>query len=575
MKENLETSTVLAIKIDRMVTKIFFFDIVDEKYHLIASSEARTTSEPPFNDVREGVSHAIDRIQQITGRHFYDDEGSLITPMQSDGSGVDHLVITFGFFSKISIVSVGLLESISLESLNKLLATTQLAHLDQIGMNDSRKLEEIIALFTNKLPDMVVIAGGVNEGAARSIMRQVDMLLFCIKLVPRDKRPYLIFSGNSDFEPQIRESVGDITNFQLTQNLRPSINHENLMPAYNMISQVQAEILGHKIGGFSQLSMHCVLSPLPFSHTTQIMTRFLSLLSKNKEKNVLYIDFGKEVISLSAGNEGNSTFLAEDYSLNYKLNTLLPNLNIGEVIKKSHLPVTEEEVKNFLWDLSIHPNTIPTTENHLAIEKAVTEILIQNLYRKMLTKWPDFPLTIQQVIVSGEIFQNHFGYGESLQTILDSFMPDGIVTLYLDQHGILPVLGAIAAINRYLPIHIMDSSVIALLAKVIPIKSNAKPGSEIAVVITEFEDGNRIETKIEQGMIYRLHVPAGQMVNLYIEPKTKIDIDPATKNFNKGFPLQGGLCGVVIDARGRPLMLPKDFQKRKEIQKIWGLQLSD
>ncbi len=575
MKESLETSSVLAIKIDQTITKIFFFDIVDEKYHLIASSEATTTAEVPFNDIREGVARGIDRIHQITGRHFYDEEGNFIIPMQADGSGIDHLVITFGFFPQVSVVSMGLLESISLESLNKLLESTQLNHLDQIGMNDSRKLEEIISLFTNKLPEMVVIAGGVNEGAARSLLRQLDMLLFSIKLIPKEKRPYLIFSGNADFEPQIRESVADITNYQLTPNLRPSINQENLLPAYNMISRVHAEILGRKVGGFSQLSVNSISSPLPYSHAIQIMTRFLSLLSKNKEKNVLYIDFGHEVISSSAGYDGRSTFLSTDYSFYHNLRMLLPKLNIGDVVKKSHEPVSEEEVKNYLWDLSLHPHTVPTTESHLAIEKALAGILIQDQYRQMLTKWPDFPLEIQRVIVSGEIFRNHFGYGDSLLTIIDSLVPEGIATLYLDQQGILPVLGATAAINRYLPIQIMEGSAIALLAKVIPIKSNAKPGTEIAVVITEFEDGTRIETKIEQGMIYRLPVPIGQMVNLVFEPKSKIELNPITKTFTKGYPIQGGLCGIVIDARGRPLMLPKDSQRRKEIQKIWSLQLSD
>ena len=120
MKEIVETSTVLAIKIDNKNTKIFFFDIVDEKYHLIATSEADSTSLPPYNDIREGISKAIDRIQQITGKRFLGEDSNFIVPGQPDGSGVDHLVLTFGYFSQIKVISMGLLESVSLGKSHKI-----------------------------------------------------------------------------------------------------------------------------------------------------------------------------------------------------------------------------------------------------------------------------------------------------------------------------------------------------------------------------------------------------------------------------------------------------------------------
>ncbi len=574
MKESIDSSSFLAIKIDRMQTKIFFFDIVDETYHLIASSESSTSVDAPFHDVREGISRAVDRIQKITGRRFYDEESNFILPTQADGNGVDHLVITYGFYSEIKVISMGLLESVSLESLTKLLEMTQLNHFDQIGMNDSRKLEEIIALFTNNFPEMVVIAGGVNDGAARSIMRQLELLLFCIKLLPKEKRPYLIFSGNSDFEAQMREVIGDLMPFQITQNLRPTINQENLLPAYDLISTINAELLGHKIGGFSHLIKNSLNSPMPISNSSQIMAKFLSLLNKNKEKNVLYLDFGKEVISFSAGSAGISKFLYKNYSFNNNFQVFLKDLNINDVIKRSYEPVNEDEVKSYLWNKTIHPNAVPTTDMHLSIDRAITAIMINSIYGEMQQKWQDFSFDINQVIVSGEIFSQFFSYGDTLLTLLDSLSPSSISTFYIDMHEILPVLGAISKINRYLPVQLMETSAIALLAKVIPFKSNVKIGTELANVILEFEDGNRIESIIEQGMIYQLPVPTGTFVNMIVEQKVKLESDTILKNYEKGFTLQGGLCGLIIDARGRPVLIPKDSLKRKEIQKVWRIQLN-
>ena len=97
MSELVDTATVLSIKIDSFTCKLFLFDVVDENYHLIATSEVQSTAFEPFNDVREGIVRAIDRIQTISGKTLMDSASNIIIPSQPDGSGIDHLAITYGF----------------------------------------------------------------------------------------------------------------------------------------------------------------------------------------------------------------------------------------------------------------------------------------------------------------------------------------------------------------------------------------------------------------------------------------------------------------------------------------------
>jgi hypothetical protein len=40
-----------------------------------------------------------------------------------------------------------------------------------------------------------------------------------------------------------------------------------------------------------------------------------------------------------------------------------------------------------------------------------------------------------------------------------------------------------------------------------------------------------------------------------------------------GFKIVGGVCGAVIDARGRPLGLPDDAVKRREMLLRWSQSL--
>ena len=144
---------------------------------------------------------------------------------------------------------------------------TQLDHIDQIGMNDPRKLEEIIGIFTNKMPEMVIISGGIDDGASNSVFKQLEMLLFCIKLIPKEKRPFIIFAGNEDLEPRIQETIDDLTNYSMTSKIRFSMNQENLLPAFLKVNKINAELLNQKIGGFGQVASSCQSVPMPFSQS--------------------------------------------------------------------------------------------------------------------------------------------------------------------------------------------------------------------------------------------------------------------------------------------------------------------
>ena len=105
MTEIVEISTVLGIKIDKFTTKLYLFEVVDGRYHLLVTSEANTSFRPPYKDIKEGFFSALDQLQQITGRTFVDQDMNFLIPSQSDGSGVDLVAITFGFLDLVSIKS--------------------------------------------------------------------------------------------------------------------------------------------------------------------------------------------------------------------------------------------------------------------------------------------------------------------------------------------------------------------------------------------------------------------------------------------------------------------------------------
>jgi hypothetical protein len=297
-----------------------------------------------------------------------------------------------------------------------------------------------------------------------------------------------------------------------------------------------------------------------------LMAKFLSLVIDDQKKKLLIIDFGKESISFTTGNGGESTFSYLNYSLNNNLEQLIKEINIQEIIQTAYEPLDEEEIKLYLWEKTLTPDFVPTTQNHLAIEKALISSIIKSHFINGIDS--DARSNIfDQIIFSGEIFTNYLQSPEALLSVLDGVLPTGISTFYLDSNGVLPVLGSIANTNRILPVQILESSTITLLAKVITIVSTAKIGTMIASIQIDYGDGIINELLIEQGMIYRLPVPPGQIVKIKIEQKNRLEIDSTI--LSKSLSIQSGICGIIIDARGRPIMLPKEEVKRKDLVKKW------
>jgi hypothetical protein len=86
----------------------------------------------------------------------------------------------------------------------------------------------------------------------------------------------------------------------------------------------------------------------------------------------------------------------------------------------------------------------------------------------------------------------------------------------------------------------------------------------------EYKDGTYLEEEILKGSIVKIPLSAGQTVKIFFEPLSNIDLNQFGKNIKKGLNVQGGLCGVIFDARGRPIRLQKNNAERFEHFSNWN-----
>ena len=88
MKTSLaQAKTVLGIEIGSANTRGFLFDVVENRYRLIASSTAQSTHAEPVFDIGDAISEVVINLQEISGRVLLEKSGGLILPTQSSGEG--------------------------------------------------------------------------------------------------------------------------------------------------------------------------------------------------------------------------------------------------------------------------------------------------------------------------------------------------------------------------------------------------------------------------------------------------------------------------------------------------------
>lgn len=182
-------------------------------------------------------------------------------------------------------------------------------------------------------------------------------------------------------------------------------------------------------------------------------------------------------------------------------------------------------------------------------------------------------LRFEPIVISGSALSRTVTPVQSLLTILDGIQPLGILPLILDKHGVMPILGAIAEFNPELVVQVLESTAFTNLATVVNIDTRARHGASVLHARLDYADSSFKETEVKQGSISTLPLASGTIGQLQLRMLRRGEIEDIAIP-NEPIRVRGGVCGLVLDARGRPLKLPADDEKRRSLLEEWELLLS-
>ncbi len=574
----IDARSLLAIDIGSTLTRAMLFDAVEGSYRFLAEGTAPTTVGAPVRDVSEGVRLALDHLQTISGRQLIDGDERLITPTASDGSGVDAFVTTYSAGAPLRVFVVGMLDDISLESARHLVSTTYARLVGKLALTDRRKVEEQIDLIMRVRPDLILIAGGTDFGATQSVLNLVEPVGLACYLMSNENRPEILFAGNQTLAEEVKTRLDPVASVHTAPNIRPHLDEEQLGPAQFKMVEVTREILRRQVQGMHELATWSDDRVYPTSTAFGRVIRFLSKVY-DPTKGVLGVKVDGAATTIAASFAGDLRLsVYPQLGLGEELGRRFPEEQLSAVTRWVPFSFSPEDLQDYLYNRSLHPDSLPITPEELAIDQALARFLLQ---RAVIMTRRSFPVGVKRpgpdllpwfepIVVAGSILTRAPVPGQSLLMLLDGIQPTGVTTLVMDQNNLGPALGAAAATNPILTVQVLESTGTFLnLGTVISPVGNARPGTPILQARLIYEDETEIAVDVKQGTLELLNLPIGQPARLHLQPLQRFDIGMGGPGRGGSLRVVGGAMGVVIDARGRPLRLPDDEERRLETLKKW------
>ncbi len=557
-------------------TKAAVIDLVEGQYRMMTQVEVPSTMEAPWEDISQGIEHAVAQIERASGRILFDEQGQLITPERGGGQGVDAFAITASAMPPLRIVLAGLVRDLSLASARRAVRSIYADVVEVIALDDvaeRRSDEDRVRLIQQARPDVICIVGGTDGGASTAVADLARVVTLACSLLGEEVRPVVIFAGNADMRLKVTQIIGEEAPLKVVDNVRPALEIENLSPLREEIETVHREMEKAGLPGLAALS---AWNPQVIMTTAQAQSYVIEYLSRKYglQKGVLGVDIGGTTTVVTAQLDGlRQQVIRTDLGTSYSVERVLNQVAMDDILRWVPFPMEENEARNLLLNKSLRPTTLPATYETLLLEQALAREALRLALAEARETWPagytsplSYPSPMFEPIVgSGGVLSCAPRHGQAALILLDAIQPIGVTTLVLDSRIFMAAMGAMANLNALAAIQAASLGGLVNLGTVITPIGQAREGE--IVLRLKVEELN-LEVDVPYGSLEVYRLPSPQPLTLQVRPQRNFDVGWGAGRGRK-IQFSGGSVGLIVDARGRPLSLPTDRARRQTKVQEW------
>ena len=586
----MEINSILATDCGSTTTKAILIEKIAGEYRLAVRGEAPTTVEAPFEDVTKGVLNAVMEVEELAGRKLLDGD-QIITP-RNGADGVDIYISTSSAGGGLQMMVAGVVKSMTGESAERAALGAGSIVMDVLASNDGRKAHEKITRIRQLRPDMILLSGGIDGGTTKHVVELAEILAAANpkpRLGQNFKLP-VIYAGNNKAIENIKETLGTITDLDITENIRPVLERENLKPSRDKIHDLFMEHVMQQAPGYKKLMSW---TDAPIMPTPGAVGALIEMVAEKENISVVGVDIGGATTDIfSVFQKQFNRTVSANLGMSYSICNVLAETGLKNVLRWVPFDIDEKELTNRIGNKMIRPTTVPQSLEELVIEQAIAREALRLSFiqhksfavnlkgvQKKRTISDAFEQTdsgeslvdmmeLDLMIGSGGVLSHAPRRQQSARMLIDSFLPEGITQLAVDSIFMMPQLGVMANIEREdlakdarkAAIEVFEKDCLIHLGTCIAPVGPAKSGTAVLTAELTLPGGSTERHEIKFGDIVRIEVPY-EPVNAKLTPGKGMDIG-AGKNETIETTIYGGVVGIILDGRGRPMTISTDPQQR-------------
>ena len=595
--------SILATDCGSTTTKAILIENINDEYRLTFRGEAPTTVEAPFEDVTKGVLNAVMEIEELSGKKIIDSE-KIITPSK-DNVGVDIYISTSSAGGGLQMMVAGVVKSMSGESAERAALGAGSIVMDVMASNDGRLPHEKIKRIRDLRPDMILLSGGIDGGTVSHVVELAEILA-AANPQPRLGQNYqlpVIYAGNKVAQPDISRTLKEKVDLDIVDNIRPVLETENLEPSRDKIHDLFMEHVMQQAPGYKKLTSW---TDAPIMPTPGAVGSLIEMIAEKEGISVVGVDIGGATTDIfSVFQKKFNRTVSANLGMSYSICNVLAEAGLDNVLRWVPFDINRKELTNRIGNKMIRPTTVPQSLEELFIEQAIarealrlsfiqhkefavglkgvqkertiSDAFDQSSSGESLVNMMDLDL----IVGSGGVLSHAPRREQSAKMLIDSFMPEGITQLAVDSIFMMPQLGVLANIDkkdlgeeaRNAALEVFHKDCLIRLGTCITPIGKVKNGSTVLKIKLTFANGEKIEKELKRNELHRIKADYEEITAELI-PHKKMDIGSGIGETIKTT-IYGGLVGIVLDGRDRPISIPNDPTERLSYLKSWSDALNE
>jgi len=599
-------NSILVADCGTVFTKVSLLGLVEGQYRLMACGEAPTTVAAPYEDITRGITQAINEIEFITGRHLVSD-GRVLSPEQPNGDGVDVFVATISAGGPIRLVVLGAvspaLDALAKQAVSGLYAETYALPApsyvatampvpqpvgaggpsnaprpwtsERAAFEWERQLERMRELQ----PHAALIVGMADGPAGPNALQEACQLLVRTERELNERHSASVSAGVALHDVAVRQLpviyAGAPQYVEAVRRMLQGL--AEVAPVETLVSQAQLgpinlatntlyerDVIQH-IPGYDRLRSWSSSLPVATAASLSSLVRFLS---QHYSMNVTAVDVGGATTTvLMAGEKGEfAPIVNSGVGVGPGIGALFQQAQQAGLQRLARwLPfeVTEDELRQYVLNRMLHPQVIPMSTRDLRIghafaREAINLTLESAAYTNLAQFRPDL------IVATGSIFAHAPQYSQAVLLLLDTLQPQGVTSIVLDRTMLISQLGAVATISPVAAVQVNENDAVTHRLGTCVVPFGEVRQDQLAVRIgLEYRDGRQATVDVMGGTIKVIPLSFNEQAALTLTPGPTVDVGLGPgERARAAEEIDGGLIGLIIDARGRPLSLPTNEAER-------------